>query len=239
MLGGDHHRVHAGGLAVVVIFHRDLRLAVGTEIVDKALLAHVGELLGHLVREGNRQRHQLGCLVAGVAEHHALIAGAVVQLVVAGLLGFQGLVHAQRDIAGLLIDVGDDGAGVAVKAIGGVVVADVTDHLAGDLGNIHIAGGGDLAHNVDKARGSGGLAGHAAIGILLENGVQNGVADLVADLIGMSLGNRFGSKQMLCHDFVLLSFPEIRNKKAPCLNRQSAELSCPFLIFRFTSDLAP
>ena len=155
--------------------------------------------------KGDGQGHQLGRLVAGVAEHHALIAGAVVQLVVAGFLGFQGLVHAQGDVAGLLVDVGDDGAGVAVEAIGGVVVADIADHLAGDLGDVHIAGGGDLAHDVDQARGSGGLAGHAAIGILLENGVQNGVADLVADLIGMSLGNGFGSKQMLCHDFDLLS----------------------------------
>ena len=239
MLGGDHHRVHAGGLAAFVILYGDLGLTVGTQIGQQTLLAHVGQALGHLVGQRDGQGHQLRRLVAGVAEHHALIAGAVVQLVVAGLLGFQRLVHAQRDIAGLLVDVGDNGAGVAVKAIGGVVVADIADHLAGNLGNVHIAGGGDLAHNVDKARGSGGLAGHAAIGILLEDGVQNGVADLVADLIGMSLGNRFGSKQMLCHDFVLLSFPEIRNKKAPCLNRQSAELSCPFLIFRFTSDLAP
>ena len=205
MLGGDHHGVHAGGLAVVIIFHGDLRLAVGAQIGQQTLLAHVGQALGHLVGQRDGQRHQLGGLVAGVAEHHALIAGAVVQLIVAGFLGLQRLVHAQRDVAGLLVDVGDDGAGIAVKAVGGVIVADVADHFAGDLGDVHIAGGGDLAHNVDQTGGSGGLAGHAAIGILLKNGVQNGVADLVADLIGMSLGNGFGSKQMLCHNLNLLS----------------------------------
>ena len=94
MLGGDHHGVHAGGLAVFVILHGDLGLAVGTQIGQQTLLAHVGQALGHLVCKGDGQGHQLGRLVAGVAEHHALIAGAVVQLVVAGFLGFQRLVHA-------------------------------------------------------------------------------------------------------------------------------------------------
>jgi len=32
---------------------------------------------------------------------------------------------------------------------------------------------------------------------------------------------------------ISFQFSEMRNKKAPCLNRQSAELSCSFLIFRF------
>ena len=55
--------------------------------------------------------HQLGVLVAGVAEHHALVAGA------AG-------VHAHGDVAGLLVDAGDHGAGVGVEAVERVVVAD-------------------------------------------------------------------------------------------------------------------
>ena len=207
MLGGYHHGVHADGLAAFIVLHGDLGFAVGAQIVHQTLLAHVGQALGHLVGQRNGQRHQLRGLVAGVAEHHTL-------LVVAGLLGLQRLIHAQRDVAGLLVDVGDDGAGVAVKTIGGVVVADVTDYVTGDLGNVHIAGGGDLTHDVDQAGGSGGLAGHTAVGVFLENGVQNGVADLVADLIGMSLGNGFGSKQMLCHKNDLLSFGKTQQKSA-------------------------
>ena len=214
MLGGDHHGVHADGLAAFIVLHGDLGFAVGAQIVHQTLLAHVGQALGHLVGQRNGQRHQLRGLVAGVAEHHTLVAGAVVQLVVAGFLGLQRLIHAQRNVAGLFVDVGDDGAGVAVKTIGGVVVADVTDYVTGDLGNVHIAGGGDLTHDVDQAGGSGGLAGHTAIGILLENGIQNGVADLVADLIGMSFGNGFGSKQMLCHKNDLLSFGKTQQKSA-------------------------
>ena len=201
VLGGQHHGIHADGLAVLVVLHGDLGLAIGTQIVHQALLPHVGQALGHLVGDGDRQGHQLRRLVAGVAEHHALVAGAVVQLALAGGLGLIALVHAQSDIAGLLIDVGDDGAGVAVKAALGGVIADVQHHLAGDLGDIHIAAGGDLTHDVDQAGGGAGLAGHAAIGVLLEDRVQHRVADLVAYLVGMPFGNGLRGKQMSCHNF--------------------------------------
>jgi len=201
MLGGDHHGVHPNGSAVFVILHGDLGFAVGAQIVHQALLADLGQAHGHLLGQGNGQGHQLRGLVAGIAEHHALVAGTVVQLLVGGLLGLQALVHAHGDVAGLLVDVGDHGAGVAVEAVLGPVIADVQHHLAGELGDIHIAVGGDLAHDVDQTRGGAGLAGHAAIGVLLQDGVQNGVADLVADLVGMPLGDGFGGKQSSCHDF--------------------------------------
>ena len=225
VLGGQHHGVHADGCAVLIVLHGDLGLTVRTEIVHQTLLAHIGQALGHLVGDGDSQRHQFRRLVAGVAEHHALVAGAVVQLALALGLGLVAPVHAQRDVAGLLVDVGDDGAGVAVKAVLGAVVADVQHHLTGDLGDIHIAVGGDLTHDVDQAGGGAGLAGHAAIGVLLKDRVQHRVGDLVADLIGMPLGNGFRSKQMSCHDnfsFLLGT----RNKKALCRTDRVLKLSC-------------
>ena len=194
MLGRQHHGVHPNGLAVLIVLHGDLGLAIGAQIVNQALLAHICQALGHFLRNGDRQGHQLRGLIAGVAEHHTLVAGAVVQGGIAGALGLQALIHAQSDVAALLVDIGDDGTGVAVEAVLSPVVADVQHHLAGNLGNVHIAVGGDLTHNVDQARRGAGLAGHAAMGILLQNRVQNGIGDLIADLIGMSLGNGFGCK---------------------------------------------
>ena len=200
VLGGEHHGVHADGL-VAIVLHRDLRLSIGPQIVHKSGLADLGELAGHFVCKGNGQGHQLRGLVAGVAEHHALIAGAVVQTVVClALLDLQALVHAQRDIAGLLINVGDDAAGVAVKAVLGPVIADVPNDLTGDLGDVHIAAGGDLAHDVHKSGRGRGLAGHAAVGVLRQNGVQHGIGNLVADLVGMALRHGFGGEKIVsCH----------------------------------------
>ena len=150
--------------------------------------------------QGDGQGHQLGGFVTGVAEHHALVPGASEGVLVGlAVFGFQGLVDAHGDVRGLGIDGGEHAAGVAVKAALGVVVANVLDHLADDGGDIHIAGGGNLAHDVDDAGGGGGLTGHVSLGVLLDDSVQNGIGHLVANLIGMAFCYRFGSKELFCH----------------------------------------
>ena len=116
------------GLAVLVV-ERDLCLAVGAQVRHGAGLAHLGEPLGHAVGEPDRQRHQVGRLVAGVAEHHPLVAGALaVEVVLAGLAAAQllALVDALGDVGALLVDADDDAAGVAVEAVERVVVADAS-----------------------------------------------------------------------------------------------------------------
>ena len=106
------------GLAVHV-FHGNLGLAVRTEEIDFARLADLRELVRQLVRELDRHGHQLGRLVARVAEHHALVAGA------AG-------VHAHGDVGRLRLDGGEHAAGFGVEAILRAGVANVVDHFAGD-----------------------------------------------------------------------------------------------------------
>jgi len=63
--------------AAVLVAHRDLRLTVRAQVGQHAGFAHVGESPGELVRERDRQRHELARLVAGEAEHHPLVAGAL------------------------------------------------------------------------------------------------------------------------------------------------------------------
>ena len=52
-------------------------LPSGRRYGERAVLADRGEPLGEAVGEHDRQRHQLVGVVAGVAEHHALVAGAL------------------------------------------------------------------------------------------------------------------------------------------------------------------
>ena len=64
-----------------------------------------GELGRHLVREPDRHGHEGVGLVAGVAEHHPLVAGADLVVGVAGaglLLGR--LVDTHGDVGRLLVD---------------------------------------------------------------------------------------------------------------------------------------
>ena len=137
--------------------------------------------------------HQGVGLVAGEAEHHALVAGA-------GVAGqVVGAVHAHGDVAGLLVDGGEDGAGVAVEAGRGAVVADAPQGLSGHGGDVHIALGGDFAHDQHHAGGGGALAGHPRHGILGQNGVQDAVGNLVTDLVGMTFRDGFRGKNTFLH----------------------------------------
>ena len=76
VLGRHDHGVEGDG-AVTVVRDRHLGLAVGAQVGHLAALAHLGEPLGEPVGQPDRQRHELGGVVAGVPEHEALVAGAL------------------------------------------------------------------------------------------------------------------------------------------------------------------
>ena len=183
VLRRDDHGLDRHRLAVDVA-HRYLALAVRPEVLEHAALPHRREPLHELVREHDRQRHQLLGLGARVAEHQALVAGPQ-------------LVHAHRDVAGLLVDGRDDTAGLVVEAVLGARVADRLDGLASDLRNVHVAGRGDLARHDDEPGGQERLAGHATRRVLGQDRVQDGVGDLVGDLVRMPLGHGLRSEQVL------------------------------------------
>ena len=70
-----------------------------------------------------------------------------------------------------------------------VITAHVSDDLPGNLGDVYIAGGGNLPHDVDKAGGGGGFASYPGVRVLLQNSVQDGVGDLVTNLVGVTLSH--------------------------------------------------
>ena len=139
MLGGDDHIVNALHAAVRGILYGNLALAIRAQPVEVAVLALGSELLGELMGIGDGGGHELFGLVAGIAEHHALVTGAQ------GLGIVIGAVNAHGDVAGLLVNGGENGAVMAVEAGQRRVVADPADGLTNHMGNIHIAAGGDLA----------------------------------------------------------------------------------------------
>ena len=159
VLGRDEDLLDRHGL-VVDVPDRDLRLAVRAQVVEHVVLAHRREPLGETVREVDRHRHQRRGLVARVAEHHALVAGA--DEVDAGralaVLDLEGLVDALRDVGALLVDADQHAARLAVEAELGAVVADVLDHVAHDRGDVDVGVRADLAADHDQAGGGEALA---------------------------------------------------------------------------------
>ena len=143
MLGRDQHALDLDGALVAVLVdlvaHRHLGLAVGPQVRQHVGLAHLREPVRDPVRELDRQRHQLGRLVRGVAEHHPLVAGAdLVDRVAVAVLHLERLVDALGDVGRLLVERHDDAAGLGVEAVLRPRVADVGHRLADEPGDVDV-----------------------------------------------------------------------------------------------------
>ena len=195
MLGREHDSVKARRLSVLIVLDRDLALAVRAEIREFLCLSELCQLAAELVREANRIRHELLRLPAGIAEHEALIARALVQIpLLLALALLERVVHALRDVRRLLVECGQHGAGIAVKAVLASRIADFPDGVAHQLLIVNPRRCRNFSHQHNEAGRRRGLAGHAALRILGEQCVQNRVRNLVANFIRMSLSHGLRSE---------------------------------------------
>jgi hypothetical protein len=129
----------------------------------------------------DRGRHEVLGFLAGISEHHALVAGTLL---------FRGLaVHTLSNVSGLLVHGGDDGTGLPVEAHVRAVIADVLDGLPGDLGEVGEPAGGDFSGHKDQSGGDQGFAGHPGFGVLGDEVVQDRVRDPVGNLVRVTFGH--------------------------------------------------
>ena len=194
VLGGQHHGVDGDRLAIDVL-EGDLRLGVRPQPGQATILAQHGLALDQAMRQIDRHRHQRRRFVAGVAEHQALVAGALVEIVVGGAIDALG------DVGALLAVADVHRAAVGVETQGRIGIADAADGVARDLGVIDLGVGGDLAGEDDETGGDQRFRRDAGELVLGQDGVEDGVGDLVGDLVRMSFGHRFRGEQILmAHD---------------------------------------
>ena len=197
MLGREDDLRHADRLAGFVT-DRDLALGVRTELGRIAFLAltRSSQHRQNLVAVVDRGRHQFGRLAAGIAEHDALVARALVFRL--------GRINALRNIGRLRMQQNFDRRLFPVEPL--LLVADVPNCHACDMGNEIVRDRcrtTRLAGNHDPVGGGQGLGRHADIqGIepcsrsFAEEQVHNLVRDAIADLVRMALGDRFTGKQV-------------------------------------------
>ena len=221
VLGRDDDRIDIDGLTVL-IGNGDLRLAVGTQIREHPVLAHLGQAACQLVSEHGRERHILGRLVRRIAEHHALIACAdrLCRVHIA-LTRLNRAVNALCNIRRLFIERDEDAASVGVKAIAGVRIADLAHGLTDDLRDIDIARGRDLTDDVRLSRRDERLTGNTAHRILCKDRVEDAVRDLVGEFVRMSFGDGLGRKEHFLH----VEPPLIRNSLS-ISHKKSLPLRC-------------
>ena len=141
-----------------------LGLAVGPEVRQLAGLADLGQPARHPVGEGDRQRHQLGRLAAGEAEHHPLVAGAELERRRGVVADLERRVDALRDVGRLVLDRDERAAGLVVEAVVGARVADVADRVADDRLEVDVGVGRDLAEDEHEPGRGRRLARDARVG---------------------------------------------------------------------------
>ncbi len=258
---GPHERVDVHAIGVlcrdedlvdgnrlpVDIPHGHLGLTVRAQVVKDLGLTHGREPLGETVSEVDRHRHQLGCLVAGITEHHALVTSAdEIERVGFAALGLERLVDTHSDVRALLMDRGDDAACLVVEAEFRAGVADLLHGLADDSGNVHVrmrpdlaghddqTGGGErLASDADVlGAGNRALVGHISLigelGLAGDDRVEDGVRDSVAHLVRVAFSDRLRGEQILSlrhrTSFVAPApagwLFESGQREIPCPNRQ-------------------
>ena len=183
----------------------DLHRLVGIPVVlDRILGFRIRAQIGHQlrfpvpdIREGlegqvaqvEGQRHVIFRIAAGVPEHHALVAGSLLERVFA--------LDAPVDVRTLLMQGGQDAAAVPVEHIGGFVVADAVDGVADRRLDVDIGLRVDFAHDDDHAGRTEGFAGDFGFRIATQEFVQDGVRNLIRHFVGMSFGHRLRSKKIV------------------------------------------
>ena len=184
VLRADHDGVNALCHALVVVFHGHLALRVGAQIGH--LLAHAADIGQHnqyFVGQGQGEGHIGVGFVVGIAEHHALVACALVHGVFA--------LHAAVDVGALLVDGAEDAARFGVKLILCLCVANLADGATRHVLQIYVCLRLDFACHNDLSCRDKGLAGHFGIGVVGQKFIKHGIGNLVGHLVGVSFGNGF------------------------------------------------
>ena len=190
MLRGQHDRVDFDRLAIDVT-ESDLRLGVRAQPGQAAVLTQFALALNKAVRVPDRGRHQIRGFVAGVAEHQALVAGTLVQVV------FRGAVNALGDIGRLLVVGNKHRAAFVIDPVIGIVVTDTLDGVARHLDVVDVGGGGDFAREHHEARVAEGFGSYARVRILREDRVEDGIGNLVGNLVGVPFRNGFRGEEIV------------------------------------------
>ena len=140
-------------------------------------------------------RHQFGSLIGCITEHHTLVAGTGIKIVLQdSFFRFQCLIDTHGNVSGLLIKSNQNCACVSVKTVLRLGVADLLNGIPNNALNVNISVGGKLSGHKNESGAGCGLAGHTAHGILRHAGVKDGIRDGITDFVGMSFRYRFRSK---------------------------------------------
>ena len=131
------------------------------------------------MRKVERERHIVGSLIAGVAEHHALVAGT--------LVFSHGAFHTAVDVLRLLVQSREYATRFGVKLQLAAGVAYAANHATSHLHKVDVGIALHLAGNKHLSGGNESFASHLRLRVVGEKAVENCITDLVSHLVGVAL----------------------------------------------------
>ena len=170
VLRRHHDGVDAAGAVVFVILHRHLALGVGAQVGHLlALAAYLGQHIHDVVGQRNGQRHVGVGFVVSVAEHHALVAGALCHGVASASI------HAAVDVGALLVNGAEHAAAFGLKLVGGLGVANAGNGAACGALQVDIGFRLYLAGQHHLACGDECFARHLRLRVVGQKLIENGI----------------------------------------------------------------
>ena len=168
VLGRKNYGMDAQRLASLpVVLNCKLGFCVRAQVSHKlAFAADVGQSTKRKVGQCKGKRHVVFCLAASVAEHHALVAGALIFRVFAD--------NTAVNVHTLLVDGGKHTAGVGVEHVFRFIISYTRDDTANHLLDIYISiVAADLAADNYQTCRTESLAGHFCVPVLPEELVKD------------------------------------------------------------------
>ena len=129
------------------------------------------------------QRHVVFRFVAGVAEHHSLVAGPLFFLVFA--------VNATVDVLRLFVDGEQNAARFAVEFVFALVVADTVDYTASRVHHVDVGFRFYFTGNYNLSRSHERFARNFRFRVISKQFVEDGVRDLIRHFVWVSFRHRF------------------------------------------------
>ena len=185
VLSRQNQAMNTDRMPFVIEAHRDLRFPVRPQEPPQCcVMAYPVQTADQPLSQVDRQGHVIDRLIRRIAIHDALVATA--DDAVPFSLG-----HALFDVIRLLMDIGEDQAGIGCESQRRIGIADVGNDFSGQ--GRHIDGrrrrnltgqGQDIARNK-------GFDSHMRSRVLGQVSIDDGVGNLVTNLIGMAFGHGF------------------------------------------------
>ena len=185
VLCSNQNRCNANG-PVPIILNSHLCLSIWQQKRQFICTPHEFQPPGKFMCQFNRQRHKAGSLIAGVAEHHALVSRPGVQLLVFPTSG-----DPPCNIRGLLMQIHMDDACIRVKAPSRPGIADPRNDLPRYGGVVDFRPRRHFTKNVQLVFCTGHFAGNTRIRGSHQQLIQNLICHLIANLVRMAAGHRF------------------------------------------------